>query len=133
MKKTRVAHLIMMDAHNQDHGGVDSTLLTSLQTAWIIGGRALARSVKKACVKCRYQTKMLEKQQMAEIPEHLTQPSPIFSYVAVDLAGPFTVKTMGATRTTRANTGTCKVWSALFLCLQTKAIRIYIHRGRPQY
>ena len=48
MKKTRVAHLIMMHSHNQDHGGIDSTLLTSLQTAWIIGGRALARSVKRA-------------------------------------------------------------------------------------
>ena len=54
MSTTRTAWLIMCWAHNMDHSGVDITFQTSLQLAWIVGGRALARGIVKSCVRCRF-------------------------------------------------------------------------------
>ena len=66
---------------------------------------------------------------MSPLPDHLTVPAPPFSYVAVDLAGPFICKKEGGSKTTRRNTGTVKVWAVLILCLQVKAIKIYLVGG----
>ena len=129
MSGTRTAFLIMLWAHNLDHAGVDITFQTALQVAWVVGGRALARSIKKSCVRCRYLSKKLEGQQMGTLPQYLSVPSPCFTYVAVDLAGPFLVKKEGASKVTRRNTGTMKVWAVLIVCLQTKAVKIYMVGG----
>ena len=45
MSSTRTAWLIMMWAHNQDHSGVDNTYLTSMQVAWVVGGRSFGKVV----------------------------------------------------------------------------------------
>ena len=129
MSSTRTAWLIMSWAHNQDHAGVDITFQTSLQVAWVVGGRSLARSIKKSCVRCRYLSLKSVQQQMAELPPHLSVPSPPFTYVAVDLAGPFICKREGASKSTRRNLGTVKVWAVLILCLQVKAVKIYLVGG----
>ena len=129
MSKTRTAFLIMLWAHSVDHAGVDVTFLTSLQVDWVVGGRALARSIKNSCVRCRYLGKKLAGQQMAALPPQLAVPCPCFTFVAVDLAVPFTCKKEGASRTTRRNTGTMKVWAVLIVCLQTKAVKIFLAGG----
>ena len=129
MSKTRVAWLIMLWSHCLDHGGVDTTVQTSLQVAWVVGGRTLARSIKRSCVRCRYLTKQLAGQQMSVLPEFLAVPCPCFTYIAVDLAGPFLCKREGGARVTRRNSGTVKMWAVLLVCLQTKAVKIYIAGG----
>ena len=129
MAKTRTAWLIMLWSHCQDHGGVDTTFQTSLQVAWIVGGRVLARSIKKSCVRCRSLAKQLADQQMSILPPFLSVPSPCFSYVAVDLAGPFICKKEGGSKVTRRNSGTVKVWAVIFVCLQVKAVKIYLAGG----
>ena len=129
MAKTRTAWLIMVWAHCQDHAGVDTSYQTSMQVAWIVGGRVLARSIKRACVRCRYLARQLLDQQMSVLPPHLAVPCPPFCYVAVDLAGPFVCKREGASKTTRRNPGTMKVWAVLIVCLQVKAVKIYLVGG----
>ena len=129
MAKTRSAWLIMLWAHNVDHAGVDTTFQTSMQVAWVVGGRGLARSIKKACFRCRYLTRQMLYQLMSVLPPHLAVPCPPFTYVAVDLAGPFVCKREGASKTTTRNPGTMKVWAALFVCLQVKAVKIYLIGG----
>ena len=124
MSTTRTAQLITLWAHGRDHSGVDITYMTTSQIAFIVGGRALAKRVKRHCVRCRYLGKQLEGQQMAVLPPRLTVPCPVFSHVGVDLAGPFTVWKEGNSRVTRRNTGTMKVWSVLFVCLNTLSWRI---------
>ena len=89
MATSRTAWLVMLWAHGRDHAGVDYTYQTSPQVAWVVGGRRLARSIKISCVRCRYLAKLLLDQKMSVLPPHLTVPSPCFTYVAVDLAGPF--------------------------------------------
>ena len=66
---------------------------------------------------------------MAELPSQLLIPAPCFTFVAVDLAGPFVCKREGASQVTRRNTGTIKVWAVLIVCLQTKAVKIYLAGG----
>ena len=129
MASTRTAWLVMLWAHGEDHSGVDNTYLTSLQVAWVVGGRRLARNIKKSCVRCRYLAKLLLDQQMSALPPHLAVPCPCFTYVAVDLAGPFVCKREGASKRTRRNPGTMKVWAVLFVCLQVKAVKIYLVGG----
>ena len=129
MSSTRTAWLVMLWAHCLDHAGVDLTYQTSMQVAWIVGGRALARGIKRACVRCRYLAKQLLDQQMSVLPPHLITPCPCFSYIAVDLCGPFICKREGASKTTRRNPGTMKVWAVLFVCLQVKAVKIYLVGG----
>ena len=66
---------------------------------------------------------------MAELPDELAVPSPPFSHVGLDLAGPFLVKKQGGGRDTRRNIGTFKTWVLLILCLQTKAVKLYLACG----
>ena len=47
----------------------------------------------------------------------------------MDLAGPFVVKKEGGSRVTRKNTGTMKIWVILFVCLSTKALKLYVAGG----
>ena len=129
LAKTRTAYLVMLWAHSMDHAGVDVTYQTSLQLAWIVGGRALARGIKNTCVRCRYLAKQLQDQLMSVLPPHLSKPCPCFTFVGVDLAGPFICKREGAAYTTRRNPGTMKVWAVLFVCLQVKAVKIYLVGG----
>ena len=103
--------------------------MTTTQVAWIVGGRALARSVKKSCVRCRYLARVLEGQQMSVLPARLTVPCPVFTHVGVDLAGPFLVKKESDSRVTRGNRGTFKIWVVLFVCLSTKALKLYVAGG----
>ena len=129
MSSTRTAHLVMLWAHDRDHSGVDVTFMTATQVAWVMGGRALAKCIKQGCVRCRYLAKLLEGQQMAVLPARLTVPCPVFSHIGVDLAGPFSVKKDGYSRVTRRNTGTIKIWVVLFVCLSTKALKLYVAGG----
>ena len=129
MASTRTAQLITLWAHTRDHAGVDVTYMTATHVAWIVGGRALCRGVKQACVRCRYLAKLLEGQQMSVLPARLTVPCPVFSHVGVDLAGPFVVKKEGGSQVTRRNTGTFKTWVVLFVCLSTKALKLYVAGG----
>ena len=95
MSSTRTAQLVTLWAHTRDHAGVDVTYMTATHVAWIVGGRALCRGVKQACVRCRYLAKVLEGQQMSVLPARLTVPCPVFSHVGVDLAGPILVRKEG--------------------------------------
>ena len=49
----RLAELIMMEAHEQAHDGVDGTLARSRSRAWICSGSTLAKKVANRCVYCR--------------------------------------------------------------------------------
>ena len=116
MNSTRVAYLIMLNAHCQDHAGRDVTMAMSRHDAWIINAKRLAKRIVKDCIRCRFLRKLLEGQKMAILPDVLQLPSPPFTNVGLDLVGPITVKAMVHKR------ATMKVWVAIFVCLNTKAV-----------
>ena len=94
MGSTRIAYLIMLDAHCQDHTGRDITLATSRHTAWIVNAKKLAKSIVRNRIRCRFLRKILESQKMACIPEILQLPASPFTNIGIDLIGPLMAKPM---------------------------------------
>ena len=60
---------------------------------------------------------------MADLPDELQHPCPPFTNVGVDLCGPLVVKAMTNKR------ASMKVWHVLFVCLNTKALSMYLAPG----
>jgi hypothetical protein len=118
--KSPLARLVMLDAHERDHSGVDRTLQRSRNVAWIAGGRRLAKAVTKACFTCKRRNKELEKQIMAPLPASRIPPAPVFDSTAVDLFGPLEIRDTVKRRTSR------KAWGVLFCCTKTSAIHIEV-------
>ena len=52
VKNSRLAELMMLDAHKNNHEGVAGTLAASRAQVWILKGRYLARKVVKGCMYC---------------------------------------------------------------------------------
>ena len=123
MGNTRIAELIMLEAHYQDHAAKDITLAMSRHTAWIVNGRKLATKICKSCVRCRYLRKLLQNQKMADLPDTLQCPAPPFTNVGLDLLGPITIKAMVNKR------ARMKVWVVIFICLNTKAVSMELAPG----
>ena len=89
----------------------------------------MAGKIVDLCVRCRFLRKKLEGQKMAPLPPSLGVPAPPFLNVGLDLFGPLEVKKMGGAKTTRGVQGTFKVWGVLILCLNTKAVKLYVAAG----
>ena len=54
---------------------------------------------------------------------------PPFSNVGIDLAGPYKVQSMLKRRSPRGSSGEMKVWAVLVVCLNTRALKIYLAPG----
>ena len=89
---------------------------------WITGMKRIIANLLYNCVKCRRLRGPTCHQQMAELPEERVKPSPPFSFVGVDMCGPWEV----TTRRTRGGAAHWKRWAALFTCLGTRAVHIEV-------
>ena len=123
MSNSRVAILVMLWAHYQHHLARDITYATSLQKAWIVGGKRLAASIAKGCLRCRFKYKKKVEQQMATLPAEIQTQCKPFTNIGVDLAGPLTVRAMTNKR------ASLKVWNVIFVCLNTKAVTMHLAPG----
>ena len=82
---------------------------------WIIGGSSLvARHVSK-CVVCRRVTSDTQGKKMADLPKDRLEPSPPFTYAAVDFFGPFYIKE-GRNKPKR--------YGVLFTCMVSRAVHL---------
>ena len=72
MSKTRTSMHIMLWAHGQIHEGVDVTILTATQKAWIVEEWSLTQRITSICVRCRYLGKKLDGQRIVQLPPRLT-------------------------------------------------------------
>ena len=89
---------------------------------WITGGKRLVSSVIFSCVPCRKLRWHFECQRMADLPADQLEQAPSFTYVRVDVFGPWSVVTR-RTRDGQANSKRCAV---LFTCLCVRAIHIEV-------
>ena len=123
-RSTRLAELIMIEAHSEDHRSTSSDVLArSRQRAWVVRGRFLAKQVCKWCPICRLRRKELTKQIMADIPQHQLRPCPPFSFISIDFAGPYRVKAMGNSR------AFLKVWGLVIICQNSRAVKMLATAG----
>lgn len=116
-----ITTIIVWSIHqNHFHLGPSSTLNCLQQEYWIVNGRDAVRYTLRKCVICtRHKAKFME-QSMADLPFHRVNPSPPFSKVGVDYAGPIAFRPMVRSKVT------LKGWLAVFVCLATRAIHIEV-------
>ena len=116
-KKGHVTELIICHFHkkvaHQGRGMTHNSIRSS--GFWIIGGVSPVSNHISKCVKCRKVRGELQKQRMADLPEDRLEPSPPFTYSAVDYFGPWLVKEG------RRNV---KRYGVLFTCLVSRAIHL---------
>lgn len=89
---------------------------------WIVAGKRLIGSVLHHCVTCRKLRGKLETQKMADLPPERLSSSPPFTYVGLDVFGPWNV----VTRRTRGGAAQSKRWAILFTCMSTRAAHIEV-------
>ncbi|XP_051934866.1 uncharacterized protein LOC127609150 [Hippocampus zosterae] len=89
---------------------------------WIIGCKRLVSSMIHRCVTCRKLRGKLESQKMADLPHERLETCPPFSYVGLDVFGPWSV----VTRRTRGGAAQSKRWAILFTCMTTRGVHIEV-------
>ena len=82
---------------------------------WIIGLNGLVKSIIRKCVTCQALRGSTLGQKMADLPADRAECSPAFTYVGVDIFGPFLVKNRRSM---------VKRYGAIFTCLTSRAIHI---------
>lgn len=121
-KNNHVAKLLVVHNHMQvKHQGRHFTE-GAIRAArlWIVAGKRLISSVLHRCVTCRKLRGRLKVQKMADLPPERLDTSPPFSYVGLDVFGPWTV----VTRRTRGGAAQSKRWAILFICMCTRGVHI---------
>ena len=89
---------------------------------WITGCKRLVNSVIRDCVTCKRLRGHFSSQKMSDLPfDRVKQASP-FSYVGVDMFGPWQI----VTRRTRGGQAASKRWAVLFTCLTIRAVHIEV-------
>ena len=115
-----VAYAIVAETHwhspDVSHGGVESVLRYAQQTAYIIGGRTLVKSMKKLCARCRFLHKRAVRVAMGPVSDDSLRVAPPFFVSQVDLCGHFDAYSPANKR------ATLKVWVVVFCCSVTGAV-----------
>lgn len=120
---SRLAHLIMDYVHRQTkHGGIQVMMQYIRQKYWIPKLRNALRSIVHKCVVCVRMAARVETQLMAELPKERTQVGKAFLYAGVDFAGLFEIRLFGSD-------AKIKIWIAIFVCMNTRAVHIEIVIG----
>ncbi|KAI4894756.1 hypothetical protein NFI96_009065 [Prochilodus magdalenae] len=89
---------------------------------WLIGGKRLVNSVIHKCVICRKLRGKQEQQRMADLPPERLKTCPPFTYVGLDVFGPWAI----ATRRTRGGQAESKRWAIMFTCMSARAVHIEV-------
>lgn len=76
----------------------------------LLGGKSLINSVLHKCVTCRKLRGKMQEQHMADLPPERLQTSPPFTYVGLDIFGPWSV----TARRTRGGQAESKRWAIMF-------------------
>ena len=87
---------------------------------WVLGGRRLINSVLYNCVTCRKLRGKVEEQHMADLPPERLQVCPPFTYVGLDVFGPWSV----VARRTRGGQAESKRWAIMFSCMSSRAVHV---------
>ncbi|KAK3105008.1 hypothetical protein FSP39_015108 [Pinctada imbricata] len=114
--KSSFTQICLTTLHNNDHGGIDSTLAKLRSKYWIPGAHKLLKGIRSKCVVCRKRQKVKQTQCMGRLPLDRLKPSPAFFYSAVDLFGPFTIRDTVKKRTHG------KAFGVIFTCLTTRGV-----------
>ena len=115
-----IAYAVVSETHWYDpdinHKGVETTLRFAQNTAHIIGGRDLAKMIRKSCAKCRILHKKGVQVAMGPIADESLNIAPPFYCSQVDICGHFDAFSPANKR------ATLKIWVVVFACTATCAV-----------
>ena len=98
------------------HRSARMDYLISLHFAYAPGGSLVFQKIKDACISCHMKNKKATTVRFGGIAKELLSFATPFSVCAVDLVGPFLVKQMPHSRSTRGNSGNTKAHIVVFTC-----------------
>ena len=116
-KCVHVSRLIVQHCHKAiSHQGRGMTM-NAIRTSgyWILGCRSLVSSVINKCVTCKRLRGTVLDQKMSDLPKDRLEPSPPFTYCAVDYFGPFYIK---------EKRSVLKRYGVLFTCMASRAVHL---------
>ncbi|XP_053388583.1 uncharacterized protein LOC128551695 [Mercenaria mercenaria] len=116
-RKGHITELVIRHYHDkvQHQGRGMTTNVIRNNGLWIIGCSSAVSHVILKCVVCRRLRCSFEGQKMADLPSDRLEPSPPFTYCAVDYFGPFYVK---------EGRKEMKRYGVLFTCLTCRAVHV---------
>ena len=114
---SHVSYLIAKHCHERvSHQGRGMTMnQLRMSGYWFIGCRILVSSIINKCVKCQRLRGTVQDQKMSDLPKDRANPSPPFTYCAVDYFGPFYIK---------ERRSELKRYGVLFTCMASRAIHL---------
>ena len=123
-RESPLVTLILTHIHaRMYHAGAGILLTEFRKRFWTSAAKTLARRIVHDCVKCARYNARAEPPVMADLPAPRVNPSPPFTHVGVDYAGPFKVSMLeGGDRDTKA-------YILIFVCFATKAVHIEVTIG----
>ena len=123
-KSSHVSSLLIRHYHErvQHQGRVLTHGALRRSGYWILGGKRLINSIIEKCVKCKKLRGQCQIQKMADLPVDRISPAPPFSYVGLDVFGPWQI----CARRTRGGLAHSKRWAVLFACMSTRAVHIEV-------
>lgn len=89
---------------------------------WLVGGKRCIRGTLSQCVTCRRLRGKREHQLMADLPADRLQAAPPFTYVSLEVFGPWEV----ISHRTRGGKANSKRWAVMFTCLCVRAVHIEV-------
>ncbi|CDW61048.1 hypothetical protein TTRE_0000946801 [Trichuris trichiura] len=112
-----LATLFIRGTHEHHlHAGLETTLLLTCGTAWIIDGRQAVRRVIGQCVICQRYRSQAPTVPMAPLLEcRVNRPPMLFTHVGLDCFGPIFVSVRRSQE---------KRWVTIFTCLASRAVHL---------
>ena len=82
---------------------------------WVVSGPTVVANIISSCIKCQKLRGAVQEQRMSDLPEDCLEPTPPFTYCAVDYLGPFIIKD---------GRKELKRYGVLFTCMASRAVHI---------
>lgn len=121
-RKHHFTTLLIRSAHMKTfHGGYALTAQKLQQSLWIVNARVAIKSVLYRCTTCFRLKKKLLIQKMGDLPAYRLNVTIPFTFVGVDYAGYFEVKSSN-----RRNAPYVKGYVSVFVCLTTRAVHLEV-------
>ena len=98
----RITLLVMQEAHQFNHSGMDGTLGRFRALGfWTVRGGHLAKSIRESCFPCRKDNAKTLNQPMGDFPPEMLQDPKAWGFCQLDLFGPFYCRGDVNARTTK--------------------------------
>ena len=116
--KSKFAQLYAQYIHNQCHLGISAVAAKIRAKFWVVGLRTLLKSIKFRCTICKKLDGQFQRQIMGKLPDERSKPAPAWSYISLDMFGPYSIR--GETNKRTRSRG----YGVIFNCLLTRAIHL---------